>query len=136
MVEDGGLNDTKSFNDKKNFLTLLGKICDKFLLFVRGNFFLTIARGSLIFEPLFLFLYMYYVISCLYFLRGGRETRRAKLFHILRSVSSISRAVSSNSMYVVMCGEFRASPIVLCFLFYTALHVSVWYIRVGLIREL
>ena len=85
-------------------------------------------RGSLIFEPsscFYIVYILYYVISCLYFLRGDEAERRAKLFHILRSVSSISRAVSSNSMYVVMCGEFRASPIVLCFLFYTALHVSV-----------
>ena len=35
---------TRRVDNKKNFLTLLGKICDKFLLFVGGNFFLTIEH--------------------------------------------------------------------------------------------
>ena len=129
----------------KKFLDIIGQDMWQVSVICWRKFFLTIEHkreGVVNFRTLFLFLYSIYSILCyklpLFFEGGwGRETsRRAKLFHILCSVSSISRAVSSNSMYVVMCGEFRASPIVLCFLFYTALHVSVWYIRVGLIREL
>ena len=74
---------TRRVDNKKNFLTLLGKICDKFLLFVRGNFFFDHSKRVVNFRTLFLFLYSIYSILCYklpLFFEGGRETsRRAKL---------------------------------------------------------